>query len=95
MTGYDGGGGVTMIELPQSLQQALDQQRGQPLPLVDPRTNIQYLLVRADLFERIEYAEQEPDLDKVNVGELIARVMREEDEGDPSLHAYQEEKKPE
>jgi hypothetical protein len=83
-----------MIELTESLLKALDAQRGQPLRLVDPRTNIVYLLVRADLFERIEYAEDEDDLTGVDVGALIAEALRGDDENDPLLESYQEHQGP-
>ncbi len=75
-----------MIELTEALLKALDESQGQPLQLVDPRTNVAYLLVRADLFERIHYAED--DVDSIDVGALIAEAMREYDEDDPLLESY-------
>lgn len=80
------------MELPETLQKALDGSAGQPLRLVDPRTNVAYLLVRADLFERIQYAEGEDPWDGVDVGALIAQAMREDDANDPSLEGYQKYK---
>jgi hypothetical protein len=72
-----------MIELPEVLLNALDEQHGQPLRLIDSRTSRAYLLVSADLFERIEYAEEEPGMSSREVAALIAKTIREEDEGDP------------
>ncbi len=80
-----------MIELPEPLLKAMDEQKGQPLPLRDPRTNVTYLLVRADVFERIDYAEPKDVLDKIDVGALIERNMREFDEEDPTLESYQQD----
>jgi hypothetical protein len=64
-----------MIELNDALLKALDGSKGQPLQLVGPRTNRAYLLVPADLFEHIQYAED--DWDQMDVGKLIAEAMRE------------------
>jgi hypothetical protein len=76
-----------MIELTDVLLKALDESNGRPLQLVDARTNVPYLLVRADLFERIQYAED--NWDGVDVGALIAEAMREDHENDPLLESYQ------
>jgi len=76
-----------MIELTKSMLEALDEQGGQPLRLVDPRSRMTYLLVRADLFERLEGGEDE--LAGVDVGKLITEAMREDDESDPHLEQYQ------
>jgi hypothetical protein len=75
-----------MIELTEALLKALDESQGQPLQLVDPRTNVAYLQVRADLFERIHY--EEDDLDSIDVGTFIAEAMREYDEDGPLLESY-------
>lgn len=72
-----------MMELPEPLRRALDEQQGRPLQLVDPRTNVTYLLVRAE--------EDEDDLKGIDVGRLIAEAMREDDENDPLLESYQED----
>ena len=42
-----------MIELTEQQQQALDAEP-KPLQVVDPRTNIAYVLVRADAYERLQ-----------------------------------------
>ena len=76
-----------MMQLPEPLLKALDEQQGRPLQLVDPRTNVMYLLVRADVSE-----EDEDDLEGIDVGRLIADAMREDDENDPLLDSYQEDR---
>jgi hypothetical protein len=77
-----------MTELTEPILKALDEQGDQPLPLVDPRTGVAYLLVRADLFERMEFKEDD-SLDGIDVGALIAEALREDDENDPYLESYQ------
>jgi hypothetical protein len=83
-----------MIELTEPLLRALDAQHGQPLRLVDPRTNVAYLLVRADVFERTQYADDEDEFSGIDVGALIDEAMREDDEDDPLLESYQEHQGP-
>lgn len=78
-----------MIELTEAMLKALDEQGGQPLRLVDSRSGTTYLLVRADLFERMQDGEDE--LAGIDVGKLVADAMREDDEGDPHLETYQKE----
>lgn len=78
-----------MIELTEAMLKALGEQGGQLLRLVDPRSGTTYLLVRADLFERMQDGEDE--LAGIDVGKLIAEAMREDDEGDPHLEKYQNE----
>ncbi len=50
------------IPLTEPLQQALDEQPGEPLRLVDPRTQAAYVLIRADLYERVRALVEEEDL---------------------------------
>lgn len=76
-----------MIELTEAMSKALNEQGGQPLRLVDPHSGTPYLLVRADLFERMQDGEDE--FDEIDVGKLIAEAMREDDENDPLLESYQ------
>lgn len=77
-----------MIELNETILKALDGSAGQPLRLVDPRSGIVYLLLRADLLERMgEDEEDEPNSQQRAI--LLTRAMREEDEGDPHLASYQ------
>jgi hypothetical protein len=76
-----------MIELTDVLLKALDESKGQLLQLVDPRTKATYLLVHTDLLKRFQSSED--DWDGVDVGALIAKAMREDDENDPLLESYQ------
>jgi hypothetical protein len=74
-----------MLELNEQQQHALDE-HGPPLTVVDPRTNAAYVLIRRDAFERMQ------DLVGETVyatGELVDRVMAEDDASDPHLAEYQ------
>ena len=77
-----------MIELTQQQQQAVD---AHPEPrLIDPRTQKVYILVGADVYERLRglLAEDE-GLDMRQVAALVERAMREDDADDPTLEFYQ------
>jgi hypothetical protein len=83
------------MEMPAPILQAIDESHGQPVRLIDPRTNCLYLVVPADLFERIHYAEEGGGLDRRQVASLIANAMQEEDNNDPALESYQQRGEPE
>jgi hypothetical protein len=73
--------------LTEAILKTLEEQGGQPLRLVDPHSGTIYLLVRADLFDRMQDGEDE--FDGIDVGALIAGAMREDDENDSFLESYQ------
>lgn len=50
------------VPLTEPLQHALDQRPGEPLRLVDPRTQTAYVLLRADLYERVRTLIEQEDL---------------------------------
>src|SRR5262249_53209324 len=81
-----------MIDLPETLQQALDHNAGEPLQVVDPRTKQTYILLRTKVYEQLMEIFQN-DLEGIDVGKLIAETMREYDENDPLLEGYQKYKK--
>jgi hypothetical protein len=76
-----------MIELTEQEQQALDA-GPPPLRLRDPRTNTDYVLIPANLYERFRGL-LEDGLDMRQVAVLVERAMREYDADDPSLEYYQ------
>lgn len=60
------------------------------LRLIDPRTRKEYVLIDADLYERIQKLsseEEEPDMRQVAA--LVEQAMREDDADDPALEFYQ------
>jgi hypothetical protein len=77
-----------MITLTEQEQQALDTSE-EPLRLIDPRTNAAYVLLRADLYERLQ-AILADDIDMRQVAVLVERAMRDDDANDPTLAFYQE-----
>jgi len=74
-----------MIELTEAQRQAV---AAGPCRLVDPQTQRVYILVREDVFEKLE-ALLDEGLDMRQVGALVEAAMREEDKDDPSLDSYQ------
>ena len=78
-----------MIELTEHHQQVFDSE---PEPrLLDPRTNRAYVLVGAELYNRVKLLLADDDgLDMAQVGTLVERAMAKEDEGDPTLEYYQQ-----
>jgi hypothetical protein len=80
-----------MLELPESILQALDARGGNPLTALDPRTNQEYVVISTELWERI-LPDTPDDWEGVDVGALMAAAMREDDENDPALESYQKYK---
>ena len=75
-----------MIQLTDEQVRAL-QRVGEATPtVVDPTTNTAYVLVRKDLYERLQDL---LDDDLPDVSSLAEEAMREEDAGDPTLESYQ------
>ena len=76
-----------MIELTEQQRQELAGP--QPLRVVDPTTHQRYVLVREELYERMQAVLDEGALDSRDVSALVDRTMREYDEDDPLLESYQ------
>jgi hypothetical protein len=70
-------------------QQATD---ASPEPrLIDPRTQKTYILVRADVYERLRNLITEDEgLDMRQVAALVEGAMREDDVDDPTLEFYRQ-----
>src|ERR1043166_6212960 len=79
---------AAMIELTDQQQHAVDT--SPELRLIDPRTQKAYVLVAADVYERLRglLAEDE-GLDMQQVAALVERAMQEDDADDPTLEFYQ------
>jgi hypothetical protein len=60
---------------------------GQPVRIEDPQTHDAYVVLRADVYERMR-AILEDGLDMAQVGTLVERAMAGEDAGDPLLDSY-------
>ena len=75
-----------MIELTQQQHQVLTHNGTQPIRAIDPATNVQYVLVRAEVYERLKplLSDDMPD-----TAALMNEVMAEDDANDPYLESYQ------
>ena len=63
-----------------------------PITVVDPSTNTQYVLVRADVFE--EMREWMRDLEPQDAYPIVDRIMADDDAHDPTLAGYQDDALP-
>ena len=73
-----------MIELTEQQAQALG--KTEPVRVLDPTTRTEYVLVRADVYQRLQ-----PLLEDTvaATADLVDRVMAEDDARDPYLEEYQ------
>jgi hypothetical protein len=76
-----------MIELTEEQRQELTGP--QPFRVVDPATQQRYVLVREEVYERMQSVFDQEALNSREVGALIERTMREYDADDPLLESYQ------
>jgi hypothetical protein len=60
-----------------------------PVIVVDPTTQTQYVLVRADVYQELERGTR--DLEPVDAYPLVERIMADDDANDPLLASYQDE----
>jgi hypothetical protein len=60
-----------------------------PVTILDPTTNSEYVLVRADLFYELQ--EWMRDLDPQDAYPFVDRIMADDDRHDPTLASYQDE----
>jgi len=77
------------MELTQEQRRELESHPDAPLRLADPDTRREYVVLRAEVYERLR-AILEDGLDMRQVGALVEANMREEDAGDPLLASYQQ-----
>jgi len=78
-----------MTILTPELRQAIAQSGDEPVHLVDPEMNTAYVLVRADVYERLLSMIDADDFDPGETYPFIDEVMREDDANDPTLEGYQ------
>jgi len=77
--------------LSDDLRQAIEKEGGTPIHLVDAATNAQYVLLRADQYEKVKaiFQHEDRDFDSREAYPFIEEVMREDDANDPALSSYQ------
>ncbi len=68
-------------------RQAIHEADTGAVRLVDPTTNTTYILMRADIYDRMQTRSQE--FDPREAYPLIEDVMRDDDANDPTLASYQ------
>ena len=71
-------------------KQAVTQAGEAPVRITDPDSNASFVLLRADLYERM-LAASEGELDPCEGYPAVDRAMAEDDAVDPHLHLYQDE----
>jgi hypothetical protein len=78
---------MAVFELTAEQRQELGET--EPARAFDPGTKQVYVLVRADVYERMKSIFDEDALDMRQIAVLVEQAMREEDAQDPSLESYQ------
>ena len=79
---------MSAIELTEQQQQTLDAVRGTPPRVVDPRTKETYILLRADVYERLKpLLSDTGDLDPRETYPMLDSVFGE-DWNDPKMAEY-------
>jgi len=78
-------------KLSDDLRQAIEKEGGNPLHLVDVTTNVRYVLMWADQYEKVKavFEHEDRDFDPREAYPLVEEVMREDDANDPTLSSYQ------
>ena len=77
-----------MLELTEEQRQAVDA--GLEPRLIDPRTQKVYVLLAADVYERLRnFLADDEGPDMRQVAALVDRTMSEDEAGDPTLEVYQ------
>jgi hypothetical protein len=71
-------------------RQALQEQGATPLRVLDAETNTLYVLLRADLYERVKPLFEEDDFDVSEMYPLMDEVARQEGWDDPDMDVYNE-----
>ena len=80
-----------MIKLTKELQQAVQEANGQPIRLVDPKTNLEYVVLPAEIFDRVQHVFC--DANPLTIEEqraLLVQVGLSVGWDDPQMDAYNE-----
>ena len=75
-----------MIELTQEQHKALTQNGPEPAHVIDRATSVEYVLVRAEVYERLKAL---LDNDLPDTAAVMNEVMADDDAKDPYLESYQ------
>lgn len=71
-------------------RQAIERTGGKPVDVVDPATNLHYVLLRADQYEAVRplFEADEADLDPRRMYPYVAKVFGPEGWDDPAMDVY-------
>jgi hypothetical protein len=69
-------------------KQAVDQAGDAPVPITDPESDTSFVLLKADVYERMLAAAVE-EADPREGYPVVDRIMAIDDADDPYLHLYQ------
>jgi hypothetical protein len=76
-----------MIQLTPEQDEALASNGTKPIRVMDCATNVEYVLLHAAVYERLENLLSD---DLSDIGSLMNEVMAEDDAHDPYLESYQQ-----
>jgi hypothetical protein len=78
-------------KLSDDLRHAIEKEGGGPLHIIDADTNVRYVLMRAEHYEKVKFVfeHEDRDFDPREAYPFVERVMREDDASDPALSSYQ------
>ena len=80
-----------MITLTKELQQAVQDANGQPIRLTDPKTHLEYVVLPAEIFDRVQHVFS--DANPLTIEEqraLLVQVGLSVGWDDPKMDAYNE-----
>jgi len=78
-----------MITIPKELQQAVQVSQGKPIHLADPETNVEYVVLPAEVYDRMQklFYDDEPLTNDEQQNLLIKAGLRA-DWDDPEMDIY-------
>jgi hypothetical protein len=82
-----------MATITPELRQEIEQSGDQPVRLEDPETNKSYVLISAEMYDRLRSLFDDSDYDPREAYPLVWKVMKEDWE-DPAMDVYDSPDKP-
>jgi len=80
--------------MPPEIIQAIEESAGQPVRLTNPKTNAEYVLIQAEVFEKLTTLQyDDSEFDPREAYPFVDRVMADDDANDPTLESYQHYKR--
>ena len=81
-----------MTTITPEIRQAIEQAGESPVPLTDPETNSVYLIIRAEVYERMRALRDDPEIR--DAYPLMDQVAANEGWDDPSMNIYNDYQPP-